>query len=42
VLAPHHGYVSLKNHQHCFAGVVEDIRGFIDGKPVRVMTSCVS
>ena len=25
--------------QHYFSGVVEDIRGFLDGKPVRVMTS---
>ncbi|MCC6887198.1 MAG: D-2-hydroxyacid dehydrogenase family protein [Hyphomicrobiales bacterium] len=38
VLTPHLGYVALKNYQHYFAGVVEDIRGFIDGKPVRVMT----
>ena len=39
VLTPHLGYVALKNYQNYFAGVVEDIRGFIDGKPVRVMTS---
>ena len=26
-----------KNYQNYFAGVVEDIRGFIDGKPVRVL-----
>ena len=39
VLTPHLGYVATKNYQNYFAGVVEDIRGFIDGKPVRVMTS---
>ena len=39
VITPHLGYVALKNYQNYFAGVVEDIRGFIDGKPVRAMTS---
>ncbi|MFZ3352060.1 MAG: D-2-hydroxyacid dehydrogenase family protein [Xanthobacteraceae bacterium] len=38
VLTPHLGYVSEQNYKHYFAGVVEDIRGFLDGKPVRVMT----
>jgi len=38
VLTPHLGYVSVQNYRHYFAGVVEDIRGFRDGKPVRVMT----
>jgi len=38
VLTPHLGYVSVQNYRHYFAGVVEDIRGFLDGKPVRVMT----
>ena len=37
VLTPHLGYVSEQNYKHYFAGVVEDIRGFLDGKPVRVM-----
>jgi phosphoglycerate dehydrogenase-like enzyme len=39
VITPHLGYVALRNYQNYFAGVVEDIRGFIDGKPVRVMTA---
>jgi phosphoglycerate dehydrogenase-like enzyme len=39
VITPHLGYVSEQNYQHYFAGAVEDIRGFLDGKPVRVMTS---
>ena len=38
VLTPHLGYVSEQNYRHYFAGVVEDIRGFLDSKPVRVMT----
>jgi D-3-phosphoglycerate dehydrogenase len=38
VLTPHLGYVSEQNYRHYFAGVAEDIRGFLDGKPVRVMT----
>jgi D-3-phosphoglycerate dehydrogenase len=39
VLTPHLGYVALKNYRNYFAGVVEDIRGFIDAKPVRVITN---
>jgi len=38
VLTPHLGYVSEQNYKHYFAGVAEDIRGFLDGKPVRVMS----
>jgi len=38
VLTPHLGYVSEQNYRSYFAGVVDDIRGFLDGKPVRVMT----
>jgi D-3-phosphoglycerate dehydrogenase len=38
VLTPHLGYVSEQNYRHYFTGVVEDIRAFLDGKPVRVMT----
>jgi phosphoglycerate dehydrogenase-like enzyme len=38
VLTPHLGYVAEQNYRHYFAGVVEDIRAFLDGKPVRVMT----
>jgi D-3-phosphoglycerate dehydrogenase len=39
VLTPHLGYVSVQNYRAYFAGVVEDIRGWIDGKPVRAMTA---
>jgi D-3-phosphoglycerate dehydrogenase len=38
VITPHLGYVAEQNYRHYFAGVVEDIRGFLDGKPIRVMT----
>ncbi len=37
VITPHLGYVSEQNYRGYFSGVVEDIRGFLDGKPVRVM-----
>jgi D-3-phosphoglycerate dehydrogenase len=37
VLTPHLGYVSVQNYRAYFAGVVEDIRGFLDGKPVRMI-----
>ncbi len=37
VLTPHLGYVASQNYRAYFAGVVDDIRGFLDGKPVRVM-----
>jgi phosphoglycerate dehydrogenase-like enzyme len=39
VLTPHLGYVSLQNYQAYFKGVVEDIRGWLDGKPVRAMSA---
>jgi phosphoglycerate dehydrogenase-like enzyme len=38
VLTPHLGYVSEQNYRAYFTGVVEDIRAFLDGKPVRVLT----
>jgi D-3-phosphoglycerate dehydrogenase len=37
VLTPHLGYVSLQNYRAYFSGIVEDIRAFLDGKPVRVL-----
>jgi phosphoglycerate dehydrogenase-like enzyme len=39
VLTPHLGYASQQNYRAYFAGMVEDIRGFLDGKPVRVLTA---
>jgi D-3-phosphoglycerate dehydrogenase len=38
VITPHLGYVSEQNYHGYFTGVVDDIRGFFDGKPLRVMT----
>jgi D-3-phosphoglycerate dehydrogenase len=37
VITPHLGYVSAENYTVQFKDVVEDIRAFIDGKPVRVI-----
>jgi D-3-phosphoglycerate dehydrogenase len=39
VITPHLGYVSVQNYRAYFAGVVEDISGWLDGKPVRTMTA---
>ena len=38
VITPHLGYVAEQNYRAYFDGVVEDIRGFLDGKPVRLLT----
>ena len=38
VLTPHLGYVAEQNYRAYFAGMVEDIRAFLDGKPVRILT----
>ncbi len=37
VITPHLGYVATQNYRFYFGGVVDDIRAFLDGKPVRVM-----
>jgi phosphoglycerate dehydrogenase-like enzyme len=37
VLTPHLGYVAAQNYRAYFAGMVEDIRAFLDGKPMRVL-----
>jgi len=39
VLTPHLGYASQQTYRAYFGGVVDDIRGFLDGKPVRVLTT---
>src|ERR1700720_2713027 len=38
VITPHLGYVSKQNYRRYFAEAVEDIRAFLDGKPVRVLS----
>jgi D-3-phosphoglycerate dehydrogenase len=37
VVTPHLGYVSQQNYERYYPDIVEDIRGFLDGKPVRVI-----
>jgi phosphoglycerate dehydrogenase-like enzyme len=37
VLSPHLGYVTAENFRTCYQGVVEDIRAFLDGKPIRLL-----
>ncbi len=38
VLTPHLGYVTEQNYRAFYIGMVEDIRAFLDGAPVRVLT----
>jgi phosphoglycerate dehydrogenase-like enzyme len=38
VITPHLGYVSEQNYRKYFPDIVEDIRGWLDGKPVRVIS----
>jgi phosphoglycerate dehydrogenase-like enzyme len=38
VLTPHLGYVASQNYRAYFGGMVEDIRAFLDGEPLRVLT----
>jgi D-3-phosphoglycerate dehydrogenase len=38
VLTPHLGYVSTQNYKKYFPDIVEDIRAWLDGKPVRVIS----
>ena len=38
VITPHLGYVSEQNYRKYFPDIVEDIRAWLDGKPVRVIT----
>jgi D-3-phosphoglycerate dehydrogenase len=39
VLTPHLGYVSAENYAIYFRDTVEDIRAFLDGKPVRTVSA---
>jgi D-3-phosphoglycerate dehydrogenase len=39
VLTPHLGYVTDINYRRFYADTVEDIRAFLDGKPVRIVTA---
>jgi phosphoglycerate dehydrogenase-like enzyme len=37
VITPHLGYVSRQNFERYYPDIIENIRGFLDGKPVRVV-----
>jgi D-3-phosphoglycerate dehydrogenase len=37
VITPHLGYVSQQNYEKYYPDIVDDIRGFLDGKPARVV-----
>jgi D-3-phosphoglycerate dehydrogenase len=37
VLSPHLGYVTQENFRASYGGVVEDIRAFLDGEPIRIL-----
>jgi phosphoglycerate dehydrogenase-like enzyme len=37
VITPHLGYVSEQNYRKYFPDIVEDIRAWLDGKPIRVI-----
>jgi D-3-phosphoglycerate dehydrogenase len=37
VITPHLGYVSQQNYRSYFSDVVDDIRAFLDGAPVRLI-----
>ena len=38
VLSPHVGFVSRRNYQLAYGGAVEDVRAWLDGSPVRVLS----
>jgi phosphoglycerate dehydrogenase-like enzyme len=38
VLTPHLGYVTVENYRECYGHAVEDIRAFLAGSPVRVIS----
>jgi len=37
VITPHLGYVSQQNYERYYPDIVENIRGWLDGKPVRII-----
>ena len=39
VITPHLGYVTVENYKRFYGQMVEDIRAFLDGKPVRVIAA---
>lgn len=41
LVTPHIGHVTRENYAHYFPGAVEDIRAFLDGRPIRVLNPAV-
>jgi len=39
VLTPHLGYVTMENYRLAYGQAIEDIRAFLDGKPLRVLSA---
>jgi phosphoglycerate dehydrogenase-like enzyme len=39
VLTPHLGYVTAENYRQAYGHAVEDIRAFLEGKPLRVLSA---
>jgi D-3-phosphoglycerate dehydrogenase len=39
LLTPHLGYVTAENYRRYYGGMVEDIRSWLDGKPIRMMSA---
>jgi len=39
VLTPHLGYVTVENYRQMYAQAIEDIRAFLDGHPVRIISA---
>jgi phosphoglycerate dehydrogenase-like enzyme len=39
VITPHLGYVTMENYKRFYGQMVEDIRAWLDGKPVRVIAA---
>jgi phosphoglycerate dehydrogenase-like enzyme len=37
ILTPHIGYVTVENYHSSYPQIVEDVLGFLDGKPVRAI-----
>jgi phosphoglycerate dehydrogenase-like enzyme len=38
VLTPHLGYVTIENYRLCYGQAVDNIRAFLAGKPIRVVS----
>jgi len=38
VLTPHLGYVTVENYRRCYGDAVEDIRAFLAGHPIRIVS----